>query len=97
VSAPTNHVTGADAVSTTSVVLNLLECQSQGFAEFLLSHPEYDAARAGTTPDMLVDRIKRRGRRFRRLLRLLDAAAIADTLRCSYRQTQSNLMMKIRS
>jgi len=47
--------TGADAVCPLLVFLNLLEGQTDGIAQALLTHAEHDAAHSDTGPDILVD------------------------------------------
>src|SRR5436305_4810698 len=60
---------GADPVGAFLVFLNLLEGETQGFAELFLAHAEHDAAHAHATADIFVNRVGRFDRHLQTLLK----------------------------
>jgi hypothetical protein len=52
------QATGANSISALFIFLDLLKRQTQGFAEFLLTHSKKNAAHSDPTADMAVDRIR---------------------------------------
>src|ERR1700761_3689332 len=49
----------ANSIGALFVFLHLLKCQTQGVAEFLLTHSKHHATHPHATADMLVGRIRR--------------------------------------